>query len=197
MAMKGKSMEVRAGIVVVAALLILALGMFLVSGGPNQFKDKRFLTVYFRNAGGLGNGNAVYLAGRRVGKVVEVSTSELVRKGKTRTFVSIKVEILKNSIVHTDSTFIVSKTVTGIVALNIEYGVGDEATETTELFGVKSATFEEALVFLESENLHGRGLGWIDVQLLASARLSGCPLWTLDRRLAKAALELGVDYSKP
>ncbi len=60
-----------------------------------------------------------------------------------------------------------------------------------------SATFEEALFFLESENLHGRGLGWIDVQLLASARLSGCPLWTLDRRLAKAAKELGVDYSKP
>ena len=60
-----------------------------------------------------------------------------------------------------------------------------------------SATFEEVLVFLESESLHGRGLGWVDVQLLASARLSGCPLWTLDRRLVKAARELGVGYPNP
>jgi hypothetical protein len=58
-----------------------------------------------------------------------------------------------------------------------------------------SATFEEALVFLETEKLHGRGLGWIDVQLLTSARLSGCPLWTLDRRLAKAAREQGAAYA--
>lgn len=57
-----------------------------------------------------------------------------------------------------------------------------------------SAAFEEALDFLESEKLHGRGLGWIDIQLLAAARLSGCPLWTLDRRLAKAAQELGVNF---
>ena len=64
----------------------------------------------------------------------------------------------------------------------------------TALPQASSAKFEEALVFLESENLHGRGLGWIDVQLLASAMLSGCPLWTLDRRLARAARELGGGY---
>ncbi len=48
----------------------------------------------------------------------------------------------------------------------------------------------EALTFLDAHSLYGRGLGWIDIQLLASARLTGCPLWTLDRRLAKAAAEL-------
>ena len=53
-----------------------------------------------------------------------------------------------------------------------------------------AVTFPEGLAFLEAHRLHGRGLGWIDTQLLASARLSGCPLWTLDRRLAKAATEL-------
>ncbi len=53
-----------------------------------------------------------------------------------------------------------------------------------------TVTFSEALTFLEVHHLYGRGLGWIDTQLLASARLSGCPLWTLDRRLAKAAAEL-------
>lgn len=53
-----------------------------------------------------------------------------------------------------------------------------------------AVTFSEALTFLEVHHLYGRGLGWVDTQLLASARVSGCPLWTLDRRLAKAAAEL-------
>ena len=57
-----------------------------------------------------------------------------------------------------------------------------------------SVTFEETFVFLETEKLHGRGLGWIDVQHLTAARLSGCPIWTLDRRLAKAARELSAAY---
>jgi len=50
----------------------------------------------------------------------------------------------------------------------------------------------EALRFLESRRLWGRGLGWIDVHLLASAILSGCELWTLDRRLEEAAREIGL-----
>ena len=53
-----------------------------------------------------------------------------------------------------------------------------------------AVTFAEALTFVESHHLYGRGLGWVDIHLLASAILSGCPLWTLDRRLFKAAAEL-------
>ena len=33
---------------------------------------------------------------------------------------------------------------------------------------------------------------WVDVQLLASARLTGIPLWTLDRRLKEVAGSLGL-----
>lgn len=53
---------------------------------------------------------------------------------------------------------------------------------------------EEVLQFLESERLHGRRLGWIDVHLLASARLMGCRLWSLDKALLSvaASLNLGV-----
>ncbi len=36
----------------------------------------------------------------------------------------------------------------------------------------------------------GRGIGWVDVQLLASARLTGIPLWTLDRRLKEVAMPI-------
>jgi len=52
--------------------------------------------------------------------------------------------------------------------------------------------YDELLGFVGRERLFGRGIGWIDVHLLASARLSGLPLWTLDRRLADAARALGV-----
>lgn len=54
------------------------------------------------------------------------------------------------------------------------------------------ADHEDALGLVERERLHGRGIGWIDVHLLASARLSGVPIWTLDRRLSEVATSLGV-----
>jgi predicted nucleic acid-binding protein len=38
----------------------------------------------------------------------------------------------------------------------------------------------------------GRGIGWVDVHLLASAKLSGSPLWTQNRRLAVIAWEQGL-----
>src|SRR4051812_40132187 len=46
--------------------------------------------------------------------------------------------------------------------------------------------------FIESHGLSGRGLGWIDVHLLASARLASVPFWTIDKRLAAAARTLAV-----
>jgi predicted nucleic acid-binding protein len=51
----------------------------------------------------------------------------------------------------------------------------------------------EVLRLIEDRRLWGRGLGWIDTHLLASALLSNCRFWTLDTRLAKAAAELGLD----
>ncbi|MGH7520301.1 MAG: hypothetical protein ACREMI_03385 [Gemmatimonadales bacterium] len=37
-----------------------------------------------------------------------------------------------------------------------------------------------------------RGIGWVDAHLLASARLDRLRLWTLDRRLARVAQDLGI-----
>jgi predicted nucleic acid-binding protein len=53
---------------------------------------------------------------------------------------------------------------------------------------------EEALTFIESHGLMGKGLGYVDVHLLASAALSGIPLWTLDKRLEQAADLLRISY---
>jgi predicted nucleic acid-binding protein len=49
-----------------------------------------------------------------------------------------------------------------------------------------SATDGEVMRLLEARKLWGLGIGWIDAHLLASALLSTCPLWTLDRRLLRA-----------
>jgi predicted nucleic acid-binding protein len=58
------------------------------------------------------------------------------------------------------------------------------------------ASHGEVLGFLPEHGLHGRGLGWIDAHLLASAMLSKCRLWTLDKHLEKAARMLGVSSSR-
>lgn len=48
----------------------------------------------------------------------------------------------------------------------------------------KEASAEEVLAMIEIRKLYGKGLSWIDVQLLASASLSGAKLWTKDQQLA-------------
>jgi predicted nucleic acid-binding protein len=57
---------------------------------------------------------------------------------------------------------------------------------------VPLATHEEVLRLVDARRLMGRGLGWIDMHLLASATLAKLPLWTMDRRLSAAAFEIGV-----
>jgi predicted nucleic acid-binding protein len=55
------------------------------------------------------------------------------------------------------------------------------------------ATDVEVLGLVDREALFGRGIGYVDVHLLASARLSaGAQLWTKDTRLRDVAEELGL-----
>jgi hypothetical protein len=56
------------------------------------------------------------------------------------------------------------------------------------------AKHEEVLRFIESHHLMDRGLGLIDVHLLASALLTRVPLWTADKRLRTASAELHIAY---
>jgi hypothetical protein len=54
-------------------------------------------------------------------------------------------------------------------------------------------TPREALRFVEEGRLFGRGIGYIDVHLLAAVRLTaGAGLWTRHRRLHAVAKKLGV-----
>jgi predicted nucleic acid-binding protein len=58
-----------------------------------------------------------------------------------------------------------------------------------------TASDDEALSLIETRALMGRGIGYIDVHLLASAFLSGALLWTTDKRLAAVAKQLRVAFA--
>jgi len=52
----------------------------------------------------------------------------------------------------------------------------------------------EVLKFIESHQLMGKGLGYIDVHLIASAVLTNVLLWTLDKTLDKFTRKIGINY---
>ena len=57
---------------------------------------------------------------------------------------------------------------------------------------VTVAENSEVREVLESRAISGRGLGWVDVHLLAACLLSGCDFWTLDKRLKIVAASMAV-----
>jgi predicted nucleic acid-binding protein len=57
------------------------------------------------------------------------------------------------------------------------------------------ATDAEALAFIDRHELLGRGIGYLDVHLLASVALAGTArLWTRDKRLAAVADSLQLKF---
>ena len=66
-----------------------------------------------------------------------------------------------------------------------------------ELPAAPMATDPEALDFIERRALMGRGIGYVDVHLLASVALAGtAQLWTRDKRLAAVAADLELAYAE-
>lgn len=63
----------------------------------------------------------------------------------------------------------------------------------SRLPGASVATDAEVLRFVERHALFGRGVGYVDVHLLAAVRLTaGSQLWTFDKRLNDVAVQLGL-----
>jgi len=56
------------------------------------------------------------------------------------------------------------------------------------------ATHSEVVEFVRHHRLQGKGIGWIDMHLLASAFVVGSKLWTADSNLALAAGRVGIGY---
>jgi predicted nucleic acid-binding protein len=59
---------------------------------------------------------------------------------------------------------------------------------------VTAAEHDEVLAFIDNHSLMGKGLGYVDVHLLASVALSRLPIWTLDKKLEQMADILGINY---
>jgi predicted nucleic acid-binding protein len=52
----------------------------------------------------------------------------------------------------------------------------------------------EVVEFIRARRLHGKGIGWLDAHLLASALTSGYRLWTADVSLVATARALRVEH---
>ena len=61
-----------------------------------------------------------------------------------------------------------------------------------ELPTSRVATHTEALALVDAHQLMGRGIGYVDLHLLAAALIDRLPMWTLDKRLAGIADRLGI-----
>jgi len=82
--------------------------------------------------------------------------------------------------------------VTGEIAC----GVFPRRAETLALLNALPAApllgHAEVLGFIDHHSLAGRGIGFVDIHLLASTRVASAALWTRDRRMQQAAIELNV-----
>ena len=68
--------------------------------------------------------------------------------------------------------------------------------DLSELRHAPTARIDEVMTLIEARRLWGLGIGWIDINLLASALIApGTRLWTRDKRLHGAAQVLGCDFS--
>jgi predicted nucleic acid-binding protein len=65
-------------------------------------------------------------------------------------------------------------------------------TDLNALPSAACASNEEVWRLIEDRKLWGKGIGWVDAHLIASALLSKCEFWTLDKRLEQAARDAGL-----
>lgn len=60
---------------------------------------------------------------------------------------------------------------------------------------VAEATHDEAMMFMDNKQLMGRGIGFVDVHLLAAIVLTpGARIWTRDNRLSAVAQSLEIAW---
>lgn len=90
-----------------------------------------------------------------------------------------------------------------VVAHELVYGellAGDNGgrrvllADYAKMAWVRTLPHEEVVEFVLRRRLNGRGAGWIDLNLLASALVAGVELWTADERLATLADALLLSY---
>ena len=82
-----------------------------------------------------------------------------------------------------------------------ELACGNLANRANALYLLRSlpraavASDDEVLFFIEKHSIAGKGVGYLDMHLLAAAALGSLKLWTRDRRLNEVASLLGLNAS--
>ena len=64
-----------------------------------------------------------------------------------------------------------------------------------ELPSATAASHDEVMQFITARRLFGRGIGYVDAHLLASAAIDGLLLWTRDKALGVASGRLGLRFN--
>lgn len=67
-------------------------------------------------------------------------------------------------------------------------------TLLAELPAATTVSHDEVIQFITHHRLGGRGIGYVDAHLLASAVVDGVPLWSRNKALNAEASRLGVSY---
>ncbi len=71
----------------------------------------------------------------------------------------------------------------------------DRLAVLAQLPRIDSAEHSEVLRFIDNNQLHGCGVGYVDNHLLAAVKLRlGARLWSSDKRLVAAAQRLGLAF---
>ncbi|MGA3134906.1 MAG: PIN domain-containing protein [Terracidiphilus sp.] len=80
-----------------------------------------------------------------------------------------------------------------------ELACGNLANRANTLYLLRSlpqvtvASDDEVLFFIDKHGIAGKGLGYLDMHLLAAAALWSLKIWTRDRRLNEVAALLGLN----
>ena len=55
---------------------------------------------------------------------------------------------------------------------------------------------DEIMIFIDKNQIMGKGLGYVDMAILASALVTMIPLWTFDQKLSAIAKKMNINYQR-
>ena len=86
--------------------------------------------------------------------------------------------------------------VIGELALGSLAGRREVLADLQKLSRATTALDAEVMMMIERDQLYGKGIGYVDAHLLASARLTAdCKLWSKDKRLRALAEQFNIAAS--
>ena len=85
----------------------------------------------------------------------------------------------------------------GEILIGDRGGRGSFLRNYSRYYQAQTVPHAEVVELVRIRHLHGRGVSWIDVHLLASALVGRMQLWTADESLLAVARELGIAHQEP